>query len=187
MNYAILAVIIGAANLMGLWWLIYFGFRSLGLNQTRHDLFQIRDDLFFAAAEGKISFDSAAYTLLRERLNHSIRFAHKFELTRLLMFSVFTGKIDASSPQDQWKLAFRELSEEQKSVIELISERYYKVLVCHIIEKSFIFKIFAIPLLAKTIFVRPKQRTLMRVQRTLHRPDFDRFIASDARLSNATA
>ncbi len=66
----------------------------------RQDLFEIRDVLFSVAMEHPFLFKHAAYTKLRSKINISIRFAHKFTMTRL--FVVLWVRQFATLPKDTW-------------------------------------------------------------------------------------
>lgn len=62
--------------------LALFLFREYRVDRFRQRIFEVRDELFDYAAEGKISFDDPAYGALRGLLNSYIRFAHRLSLTR---------------------------------------------------------------------------------------------------------
>lgn len=81
--------IFGAAVTMGaIWYLVCFILRNTALEWYRQSMFQIRDQLFIDAAEGKdgLSLNDAAYRAVRDQLNARIRFANKFVP---LSFAVF--------------------------------------------------------------------------------------------------
>lgn len=55
---------------------------------TRQQLFELRDQLFDLAAEGKLDFQSDTYKALRSIFNASIRFAHEADWIHFLVFYV---------------------------------------------------------------------------------------------------
>jgi hypothetical protein len=72
--------IFGAAVTMGAtWYLVCFIVRNTALEWYRQSMFQIRDQLFIDAVEGKngLSLKDAAYRAVRDQLNARIRFANK--------------------------------------------------------------------------------------------------------------
>jgi hypothetical protein len=66
-------LLISAAFLI---WFFYGPWQSLVVDVLRQNLFRMRDDLFSEAADGKWSFDSNEYQVMRGRFNAMIRYAH---------------------------------------------------------------------------------------------------------------
>ena len=54
-----------------------YPWQNILVDMTRQRLFEIRDDIFLYAANGRIEFDSDIYDELRDRLNSAIRYCHK--------------------------------------------------------------------------------------------------------------
>lgn len=68
-------------------WFVWKNFRKYLLDKIRHDLFTLRSELFFKAAENElgITFDSKAYRAMENYCNMHIRFAHRFQLLDMLL------------------------------------------------------------------------------------------------------
>lgn len=67
----------------------HVGWRRLMLDSYRMELFRLRDQLFDAAREGKLSFEGASYQCIRASLNARLRYAHRMTLTDLLTLRFF--------------------------------------------------------------------------------------------------
>lgn len=80
-----------------------YPWQSLLVDITRQRLFEIRDDIFMYAADGRMDFDSKIYGELRGRLNSSIKYCHKAN---------FSTVVAAVAVQD----------EQAKSLLEIVSD-----------------------------------------------------------------
>jgi len=65
-------------------WFFYGPWSRFIIDLTRQNLFELRDEVFLLAADGKLDFSSETYCLLRERLNKMIRFCHHMTLANLI-------------------------------------------------------------------------------------------------------
>jgi hypothetical protein len=72
-----------------LWVFVWWFWRSHRVDSFRRRLFALRHELFAYAADGGVSFDSAGYKELRQRINSLIRFAHQVTLARMGLLGVF--------------------------------------------------------------------------------------------------
>jgi len=84
-------IVSAAAGLLALGALIWFfggPWQELWTAFTRQRLFELRNQLFNLAADGKIAFVDPAYRELRDHLNVSIRFAHALTFGALVAFLV---------------------------------------------------------------------------------------------------
>jgi len=86
-----------------------YPWQSVLVDMTRQRLFEIRDDIFSYAADGRIDFNSKIYSQLRYRLNSSIRYCHKAKFT-----TVFAAI--ASLDEDSG------IKRQEKSLAEIVSE-----------------------------------------------------------------
>jgi AcrR family transcriptional regulator len=80
--------IYSAISLILLVWLVFFAYQAYRVDKLRQDLFTIRDELFDAALDGKISVDDQAYKVSRQMMNGMIRFAHRLSIPSLFAFAV---------------------------------------------------------------------------------------------------
>ena len=62
-------------------------YKNYRIDKFRHRLFRLRAELFDEARKGTISFENDAYIMLRETINVYIRFGHKLNLTRFVLFA----------------------------------------------------------------------------------------------------
>jgi hypothetical protein len=73
-------------------WFFYGPWQNIVLDATRQILFEARDEVFLAAADGKLKFDSAEYVLFRQRFNSAIRVAHEVTWIQVLAFALSPNK-----------------------------------------------------------------------------------------------
>ncbi len=71
--------------LLLLWFFVFLLWKDYCMDAFRERIFTLRNELFLVAARGEIGFDDPAYKMLRERLNVSLRYAHEYTLTKLLL------------------------------------------------------------------------------------------------------
>lgn len=65
-------------------WFFYGPWNRFVVDLARQNLFELRDEIFLLAADGKIEFSSETYCLLRERLNKMIRYCHHLTLANII-------------------------------------------------------------------------------------------------------
>jgi hypothetical protein len=94
--------------LFALWIVVYYLWRDFRHDAFRDDIFSIRDEMFLYAAEGNISFDNPAYTILRNRMNVLLRHGHEFTLTRMALI-VGTHRGTKNEIVAKWEAAVAEL------------------------------------------------------------------------------
>ncbi|OUI80299.1 hypothetical protein [Acetobacter orientalis] len=70
--------------LLGILIVVYGPLQAAIADALRQYLFEQRDELFEIAASGRISVNNAAYKAAREKINVSIRYAHRMSLPRTL-------------------------------------------------------------------------------------------------------
>ena len=71
-------------------WFVFGGLRDFKLDQTRQDLFKIRNDLFDLASAGTLDFNEDSYRIVRATLNGSIKFLEDLSFWRVILFLVFS-------------------------------------------------------------------------------------------------
>lgn len=75
------------ASVAFLIWFFYGPWQNFVLDTLRQNLFEIRDEIFLLAADGKIEFSSPEYKATRKWLNTIIRFAHEITWIQILAFA----------------------------------------------------------------------------------------------------
>jgi len=128
------AVLNVAFGLVLLWIVVYFGWRPYRIDNLRQRLFELRDELFLAAADGELSFDDSAYQILRDRLNAVIRFAHTVTLTRSVLYRL--EGTDVEGLREKWLQAVAKLSDKQRQHLLDIDQRASFVLVDQVFSGS---------------------------------------------------
>ncbi len=119
-----------------LWLLVYVGVRPYRIDRVRNELFAIRNQLFLFAARGGISFDDPAYTLLANRINAVIRFAHTITFTQLILYSVnekLTPTPGLVEQERKFAAAIADLPEGAKATFTAIHQRSTQTIALHMI------------------------------------------------------
>ncbi len=123
-------------SLLGLWFLVFWFYRTYSVDAFRQDMFDLRDDLFDAARTGLVSFDHPAYGQLRSTINGFIRFGHRFTIGQFLfmMLLVKTKDLEMIADFDQeWEAAVSDLDGHSRQCLE-----NYKARMDHIAIKQLI-------------------------------------------------
>jgi len=134
--------------LIALLWVILFWFYvDYSIDAFRQRMFELRDALFDQARKGEISFESQAYSVLREKMNGFIRFAHRFSLIQLIGFVFMFRNVPDHTFEDQdWDDALSALSEQQRKLINQYEARMHLL----VIEKI----LFGSPVVLITVVLR---------------------------------
>jgi hypothetical protein len=111
-------------KLLGAW-------SSYRVAAVRQDLFEIRDTLFDVALEHPFLFNHPAYTRLRFKINISIRLAHKFTMTRLLV-AMWVRQF-ATPPKDDWPETLSTLPIEIQDRLMSIQKAMLFRMACHVL------------------------------------------------------
>jgi hypothetical protein len=97
--------------LFALWIAVYYLWPDFRNDTFREDIFSVRDAMFLYAAQGNISFDHPAYTILRERMNGLLRHGHELTLTRMALI-LTTHSMVKPDVLTRWEAAVEELPEQ---------------------------------------------------------------------------
>jgi hypothetical protein len=110
-------------------WLFYVPWQTYCVERARLDLFEMRDRLFSLAEEGRWSFASEDYRLIRSSIETFIRHADEISIWRILAYAHIAGLDHARSPADAITNAFergnelgltKELSEIRRRVNKVL-------------------------------------------------------------------
>jgi hypothetical protein len=113
--------------------------REYRLDALRDRLFAVREKLFDYAANGNVSFDDPAYTMLRMLLNSLIRFAHRLTFTRFVMGLIFAHWKDKPYDKEilvEWEKAIATLPTESQAELRRIHEEALVLVVRHLVTGS---------------------------------------------------
>ncbi|SRR6266567_1343210 len=123
-------------TLFGLWFFVYYLWRDYRLDAFRDHVFSIRDRMFLYAANGNISFDDPAYTILRNRMNVLLRYGHEFTLTRVILVLLNHDRFKSPAIV-KWEKAVEELTEETQRKMREFNLCLAVALLQHIVYHSF--------------------------------------------------
>jgi hypothetical protein len=112
-----MTAITSVVGLFGLWIAVYYLWRDFRNDAFRDDIFSVRDRMFLYAAQGNISFEHPAYTILRNRMNALLRHGHEFTLTRLVLL-LATGNVEKDQALIAWESALAELPSETQEKLK---------------------------------------------------------------------
>ena len=115
-------------SIAGLWWLFFWRYRALRVDEFRQKMFALRDQLFDEAAAGLIQFDHPAYGMLRSTMNGFIRFGHKLGWLGAFLFSMScwnekTISDQHSSNRERWEYALATLNSESRNRLQDFSNK----------------------------------------------------------------
>lgn len=122
--------------LLGIWYLIFWKYRTYSVDAFRQDMFTLRDELFDAAREGLIDFNHPAYGVLRSTINGFIRFGHRFTIGQFLFMMLLIKRSDLEKVSDfmeDWGQATEGLDKEKKARLEEFRARMDKIAVKQLI------------------------------------------------------
>lgn len=134
-----------SVGLFLVWILLFFGGRDFRNDSLRQKLFALRDELFDYAADGNIDFGDPAYWLLRNFLNGTIRFAHKFSLLRLLMTMGIASahpEMIKRTPVLDWEAALKELPKEKQDRLRGVMYQVIRTILMHAVFTSLLLPLF---------------------------------------------
>ncbi|MHB8345870.1 MAG: hypothetical protein ACYDHM_01565 [Acidiferrobacterales bacterium] len=108
---------------------------------TRQHLFELRDQLFDIAADGRLSFENDPYKTIRRVFNAGIRFAHQADWVHILAFYLVArrrkGAIFKSAMQIPHLVA-QIRDEKVRAEVQRIIGRMHLVLVWHVYRRSLV-------------------------------------------------
>ena len=111
-------------------------YKSYRIDKFRYRMFRLRAELFDEAHKGEISFESDAYVMLREAINAFIRFGHKINLIRFVLFSIGLKTDDDTREPFSQRLK-RNCTKQQKEMMMSYYEQLNICVVKHMIVTPF--------------------------------------------------
>jgi hypothetical protein len=111
------------------------------VDETRSDLFDVRDQMFLYAVDNNL-LDTDAYRQLRYLMNDFIRYAHRLSATRVLMIYISSMKIrpPTSRFSSTWNRSLLELSYTDREEMQSFLQRHKLIIVTHIIHRSILLR-----------------------------------------------
>lgn len=122
-------------SLILLWGILFLCWRPYRLDLLREKLFAIRNDLFFFAACGGISFNDPRYRTLRDLMNGVIRYAHRLSATQLFLTVITHGAHPDEKwkePMKQWREGVEALPSDAKRKLISSHDEMFRIVMKHI-------------------------------------------------------
>ena len=164
-------------SLISLFLLIVFFFwfyRDYRVDKFRQNLFALRDAFFEEAARGKLSFDDPAYTMLRSTMNGAIRFAHRFNLSQILLFLLLAkhdNQVIASSYGKALETILGNLSREQRTLVLNYHVKMNFIMLEHMVMSS---PVLLMTVIIPVVFVFQAKKHVAQLV-SLFKPSLDRI------------
>lgn len=121
-------------SLFGIWAVVclYLEYR---VDCFRQDIFELRGELFEAAASGLIAFDHPGYGLLRSTLNGFIRFGHRLGLMEVLLsFWLVRGAAAAAvSFEREWQACTKNLPGDVRQSLTALRKKMNLLVLKHLL------------------------------------------------------
>ncbi len=164
-----------AIGLVLLWIVYYFGWRPYRIDNVRHDLFELRNELFLYAAAGNIAYENEAYRGLRRTIEALIRFAHTMTFSRVLIVGLTQYRRPMPAVQkyrQHWQNLLESLPDSQKAKLRDIHNRVMmRVLVQMVTGNIFLlgFSLLCIPIMSLHAFFhsQPSEESALKVAKDL--------------------
>lgn len=155
--------VVALAGLLVLAFPLYNDFR---VDRLRQELFELRDELFDDAVNGRIAFDSPAYRATRAMLNGMIRFGHRISLSGVTLTLCLSRSRDRgnSGAAQMIARAFSGATPEARALCEQYMARAHLATLRHIGTSPFMYLLVA-PALLTAAGVWSTGRMLQRLQR----------------------
>lgn len=136
MNTVQLALALQSAfALLLLWVFIVVFWKDYCLDVFRQHLFTLRDEMFDWAGQRNISFKDPAYRMLRYRMNQTIRYAHEFTLTRLVLSIIIVSRLQGDHA---WDASLSVLTEPQRRALTEYRNRFAFYTLKYVVLRSFV-------------------------------------------------
>ncbi len=165
----------------GLWILFFWLYRDYRLDAFRQELFVLRDELFGLAVAGKLSFDSAAYGMLRSSINGNIQFGHRWGFLDILCFFLFTrqGPFRDSAAETyrvKWKGALDVLDPDVRTVVEGIRTRMHLRLAEQVVSTSAVLMFTLVTLVCWVLLTLVQKAVVRIISKFFSRPKIGRYL-----------
>lgn len=167
---SIATAISSIASLAILCFMVFWLYRQTQLDVFRQKLFALRDDLFDAAAAGKIDFQHPAYGMLRSTINGTIRFGHRLNLPFVVCLSAIAPPRKEGDPEHfgaKLEKVMVSLNDEQRALIRDCHHRLNLLMVEHLILGS---PALLVTVITPVLFALETKHRIDRVLRAVKRP-----------------
>jgi hypothetical protein len=114
------------------------------VDETRSDLFDLRDEMFLYASDNNIS-ETDAYRSLRELMNGFIRYAHRLTLTRVFLIVIVSSIVAPNFPKSfrsAWEPSLDMLNSAYREQMRGFYKRNMILVTTHLVHRSLILRAF---------------------------------------------
>jgi hypothetical protein len=111
------------------------------VDETRSDLFYLRDQMFLYAFDNNL-LDTDAHRQLRDLMNNFIRYAHRLSATRVMMIYIASRWIlpPSSSFSATWNKSLTLLNDKDRSEMQSFLQKHKIIIVTHMIHRSIVLR-----------------------------------------------
>ncbi len=131
------------ASIVLIAFLLFPLYKNYRIDKFRYRLFWLRAELFDEARKGTVSFENDAYIMLREIINAYIRFGHKLNLTRFVLFA-FALKSDNGIREPFSERLKKNAIKKQEEIMMSYYERLNICVIKHMIVTPFFLAVLLI-------------------------------------------
>lgn len=123
---------LSVVSLAIVWFLVSNAWPSYRLAAFRQDLFDVRDVLFDVGSARPELFKHPSYRMLRNRINITIRFGHKFTTTRFAITMLLLKKRKISVTED-WLPTLQGLPKDAQTNLLRVQRMFVIRMACHML------------------------------------------------------
>lgn len=126
------------ALILAIWHVIFNVYPHSAIALARYNLFELRDELFDMAAEGKLDFKSPGYKACRQMINGFIRYAHDMSLMQMFTTQLVAKIRGQKISTREWDAAFERLDPAERKLVDSVMRKATVHMVRLLITKSVI-------------------------------------------------
>lgn len=126
------------ALILAIWHVIFNVYPHSAIALARYNLFELRDELFDMAAEGKLDFKSPGYKACRQMINGFIRYAHDMSLMQMFTTQLVAKFRGQKISTKEWDAAFERLGPDERKLVDSVMRKAMVHMVRLLITKSVI-------------------------------------------------
>ena len=163
--------LLSVVSLAVLWGGFFWLYRDYRVDMFRERIFRLRDDLFDVARGGELSFDDAAYGMLRRTMNGTIRFGHRFGLLDFVSCVLQVRGVDereaAKNYHAAWTMALEQVNPEARQKLRVIRGRLHFLVIEQLIFTSLLLYLTIFVPVLVLIYVRVVGTAMSQLVRTV--------------------
>ena len=134
----LIASVFVLALILAIWHVVFNVYPHSAIALARYNLFELRDELFDLAAQGKLDFKSPGYKACRQMINGFIRYAHDMSLMQMLTTQIVAKFRKQRVSTKEWDAAIERLDPDSRKLVESLMRQAMVHMVRLLITKSVI-------------------------------------------------